>query len=258
MGTWTAPNLGKKAILASSFYDSGYDTLYAFRLGFEGAGGQILSTHVTDTPGREGGMSEFITELKRERPDFVYALYCGQDAIAFMKAWEESGLSGKIPLAGSGFFVDESLLSAHGHAAQRTRSSFPWSPVLELPENKAFVHSYRERTGRHADAFSMLGYETARLIMQAVHAVSGETRKTDALIAALGDAQFASPRGRFKMDSRTHTSRSPLYLREVERSGSSFSNKVISELNPVNDEDDLVTAMQTGFRTGWLNAYLSV
>jgi ABC-type branched-subunit amino acid transport system substrate-binding protein len=38
LGAWTAQNLGRQILMAGSFYESGYDSLYAFQRGVESAG----------------------------------------------------------------------------------------------------------------------------------------------------------------------------------------------------------------------------
>ncbi|MFT5126695.1 MAG: hypothetical protein ACI8W8_000290 [Rhodothermales bacterium] len=46
LGQWAAGSIGKRAAIASSLQDAGYDYVRAFRLGFEQAGGQIVSESV--------------------------------------------------------------------------------------------------------------------------------------------------------------------------------------------------------------------
>ena len=46
-GEWAAKNVGRKAFIAGSFYESGYDTVYAFRHGFEGTGGEVVGSYIT-------------------------------------------------------------------------------------------------------------------------------------------------------------------------------------------------------------------
>ena len=52
LGAWAARNLGRNGGVMASFYDSGHDTLMAFRHGFEEAGGRIVIEQITGTPKR--------------------------------------------------------------------------------------------------------------------------------------------------------------------------------------------------------------
>src|SRR4051794_2199436 len=55
---WAAANFGKKAFVAASMCDSGYDTIYAFRRGFEAAGGTVVGDAVTHVNPADAGLSE--------------------------------------------------------------------------------------------------------------------------------------------------------------------------------------------------------
>lgn len=139
LGRWAATHLGNKGFLAASFYESGYDSLHAFRLGVEAGGGQVVRTQVTQvTPEPENWTALFET-IRRTAPDFVGALYSGRDAAEFLSAYQASGLAGQIPLVGSAFLVDEPLLQEFGPAALSIRSSLPWAPSLQTPANEAFT-----------------------------------------------------------------------------------------------------------------------
>jgi branched-chain amino acid transport system substrate-binding protein len=242
-GRWAAQNLGQRTLMAVSFYDSGYDAPHAFRLGFEAAGGEIIHTHISHIPPSEDdNLTPLFAMIEETRPDFVYALYCGQPAADFVRAYAESGLTGQIPLAGSGFLVDEALLPAQGQTAHGIKSALPWALALDTPANRDFMTAYQTQTGRTADIFAMLGYDTARLIVEAVNAVEGDTGQTARFLETLDDAR-----------STGH-----LYLREVRQYGPTAHNAVIAELDPFPGFDERIEAERSSLKTGWLNTYLSV
>ena len=253
MGTWAADALGRRAIVATSLYDS----LYAFRRGFESAGGEILRTHVTHTPDDTGDLVSLMTSIDKDAPDFVFAQYCGSAATDFVAAYAESGLARRIPLTGTGFLVDEGLLSAQGRAALGVTSCFTWARELGSRENQSFIRAYQRTTGREADVFSVLGFDTARLIVEAVKGVGGDVTQTNRLAEALGQVTFVGPRGSFAMDPHTHSSSSPLHVREVQRWNGAIGNVSIVELEPLSERSEQGRRMQDGPKTGWLNAYLS-
>ena len=258
MGTWAAANLGKKGFVASSFYDAGYDAPYAFRQGFQRPGGEILQTYVTHTPTDSDDLSPLFAAVKSTKPDFVYASYCGQQAVDFVRAYAGSGLAREIPLVGSGFLVDEGLLPAQGRAARGIKTCLPWSNSLDTAASMAFARAYEKETRRLPDAFAVLGYDTAQLISSAVDAVGGHLRTGDGLRAALGSAEFASPRSLVRMDPHTQSATSPLYLRDVQQRRKALGNVVVSELAHVAQIDEWARSMQLGLKTGWLNGYMCV
>jgi len=246
LGDWAARNLGKKAAVAVSLYDSGYDALYAFRLGFEAAGGEIVQTCVTHLDPRDDGLAAAMTDIVRVRPDFTYGLYCGQAAADFVAAYGRAGLAGKIPLAGSAFMAADDLLPIHGEAALGAISCSPWANDAGNAAYAAFEEVYRARMGRGADLFAALGYDTGRLIAQ----TTGRGADTLAHVA------FAGPRGHLTVDTATRQTRAPLYVREARWVGGALRNVTIAELELPTDLDARLKAARSSPLSGWLNTYL--
>jgi branched-chain amino acid transport system substrate-binding protein len=257
MGAWAARNLGRRATIVSSLYESGYDSLYAFRLGFEEAGGEVVDTCVTHGPPGSLDVRGAIDAIRAAAPDFVYALYGGTAAVDFVRAYADARLARRIPLTGAGFLTDETLLPAMGAAALGIRSCLSWAADLPTAENRAFTRAYRRTTGEDPDVFAVLGYETARLITGSLAAVGGRD-PTDGLREALATAVFRAPRGQIAMHKETHVTKVPLYLREVRRRGDRAGNEVVAELGSLSDLDRRVATLRSGLKTGWLNGYASV
>jgi ABC-type branched-subunit amino acid transport system substrate-binding protein len=73
-GAWAAGSAGyRRAATVASFRESGYDTLAAFRLGLESAGGAVVSQQVSGIPGRGRSVAECLEAMRCDSPDFVYA-----------------------------------------------------------------------------------------------------------------------------------------------------------------------------------------
>jgi branched-chain amino acid transport system substrate-binding protein len=241
MGKWVAENVGKKAFVSVPDYAAGNETVSAFRNSFEAAGGQVVKVQKTPFPNM-GDPAPFLAEIKAAAPELVYSFYSGAAATTFVKAYADFGLSGSIPLTGSGFMVEQDVLPAVKDAAVGVRSSLFWARSLDNPENKKFVEDFGKRTiqggNPGANVFAMQGYDAARLIVEALNSVGGDVGKADALIEALGKVSFPSPRGTFKMDANTHNVINHLYVREVKKDGDSYSNAVIADLGEAPDPGD--------------------
>ncbi|HTZ19130.1 MAG TPA: ABC transporter substrate-binding protein [Dissulfurispiraceae bacterium] len=252
MGRWAARHLGKRVFIASSLFESGYDSIYSFRLGFKSLGGTVVETHVSHNgPGTENPAA-VMSEIRGKSPDFVFALYSGRDAVDFVRAFASSGLAGRVPLAGVPFLVDEGILNEHGLSAGGIKSCFSWSAALPSIENRQFVAAYKGRTGRTPDAFAVLGFDTAGLIAAALKGSASISQFTD----ALAHADVISPRGPLKMDPATNTMSGPLYMREVRAGTKGPENAATERLEPVSDLDGRLRSMRVAVRTGWHNAYL--
>jgi branched-chain amino acid transport system substrate-binding protein len=257
MGAWAGANLGRTALVVTSLYDSGYDALHAFRAGLASVGGAIAQTMVTHASSEVDDLEGVLATINRGRPDFVFAAYCGAPAADFVTAFARSGLAQQFPLAVSGFMVEEDLLSAQGNAALGVRSVLTWASSLDSPENTDFIAAYARRTGRPPEPLAALGFDTAQLILQATDAVGGGGRRKEHLRDALRHVEWTSPRGRLAMDPQTHSSNSPLYLREVRIQGGRPGNAVVSELDSIPELQVRTSLEHASPKTGWLNAYLS-
>jgi branched-chain amino acid transport system substrate-binding protein len=256
LGRWAAQNSGKKAFVASSFYESGYDALFAFTLGFESGGGEIIQTMVNNLPTEERDMNPVLDAINRSKPDIVFASYSGAEAVEFVHAYHHFGFDRKIPLLGSGFMVDESLLPEIGSSALGIKSCFPWSSSLNHKENTEFKYNYEKRTDKLPDSFAVLGYETAQLIKVAVDLVDGNLENTSLFRKALVNTIIKSPRGQLAMNENTQQFSSPLYLREVKQNEVGLKNEVIEVLRESHDSDYYAIESDSDMKSGWLNPYL--
>lgn len=255
MGAWSAQHLGKRAFIASSLYESGYDSSWAFELGLESHGGQVVGRSLAL---KNPGVAEVIREIAAKRPDLVYGLYSGPEAVAFVRAYGAAGLAPAIPLAGSGFLVEEESLRQLGDVAAGIKSCFSWSPDLAFPENRAFTRDYHARNTRTADAFALLGYETALLVLSAVRRTGGEKPERDSLRTALSGLQLTSPRGPLAIDPVAGSVSAPLAVREVVMQQGRALHRPIASVAPISEIDQAVRPIRTAVRTGWHNSYLCV
>ncbi|GAC1354183.1 MAG: hypothetical protein NVSMB42_11630 [Herpetosiphon sp.] len=257
LGRWSAHNMGRRAVVATSLYDAGYDSFYAFRCGFEQGGGEILATNVTHHPGESTDLPALMNQIERRQPDFVYAAYCGTPAGEFMQAYGASGLHNRIPLAAAAFMVDEQLLPAHGVNALGTRTCAPWSNAGETPASAAWSTRYAAQMGRAPDAWALLGYETAHLVLSAAAAAHGDVH-ADRVGATLRKATLNSPRGDWSMNVATQTAASSLYIREVQSSGNVLRNVIIAKAEPIADDDTRLAQLRLSVKTGWTHPYLLI
>ena len=105
-GEWAAQNLGKKAFVAASHYDAGYDSFYAFRLGFENAGGEVVDTLVSHVTPDGDDMASLRESVEGASPDFVSASYCGEPIPLTMEN-SSAGQSSRLLRRISGSDIDK-------------------------------------------------------------------------------------------------------------------------------------------------------
>jgi len=257
-GAWAANQIGKNAFITASFYESGYDSTHMFERGLERAGGAVVGRYVTHRPRVEDTFAPMLAAVKQSNPDLVYAAYSGPQALDFMRAYADAGLAGRIPLVGSGFLFDESLLQQHGQAALHSISGSAWAAELDTPENVAFTAAYRAATGQPADPFAVLGYDAAQMIADAVDATPRYANHSAQLLESLRTGQLRSPRGDVVMNHETQIGSTPFYIREVRQLRGSIINAVVARLDPIASLDIEASAIRASAKSGWLNAYLAV
>lgn len=252
LGQWAASAVGRRGVIAAACYESGYDALYTFELGFTSAGGSMLGTHITHAPGRQTDLPTLLSTIAKSQPDVVYAMYSGQAAVEFVAAYAASPLAGRVPLVGPGFLVEGDVLSQHGPAAIGLHTGLPWSSSIGTLANRDFVAAYQQTTGRAADSFAALGYDTARLIVEAARAA----HRPGDVLEAMQAVSFTGPRGPVGFAPAARSVSAPIYLRAVQRESSTLSQVTLATLPTVAPEHDDLQAFLSAPQSGWLHPYL--
>lgn len=235
-GQWAVGQFGRRAMLLSSFYESGFDTLYAAGQGIESAGGSVLDTHVTHMHPSFDRLADALDAVRSTNPDFVYTAYQGQQAVAFLHAYRSAGL--ETPLVASAFMLDSADVSVPA------RSVTPWAADLKSPENSAFLDAFGQSTGRTADSFAVLGFETGHWIGAALDTAAGNSAL---LRAAMAATRVVGPRGALTFDAASQSLTSALVVRSIDQQVKSFQAV-----------DAPVFAHRPDIKTGWITPYLSV
>lgn len=191
MGAWSAAHLGKRALIATDFLESGHDLVYAFHHGFVGAGGQNPGVHVNNSPNISDGLPELFATIRSEQPDFVYALYSGDRAKHFLEAYAQAKPG--IPLAGP------ALLTQAADSVER----YPHA------ENVIQATSWQTSSGMQYSPMALLGFEAALRLSQASNAAP---RTGEALARALAGTDIGGPRGKISAHAALADIQVPLHV----------------------------------------------
>jgi branched-chain amino acid transport system substrate-binding protein len=237
LGQWAATHHGRRGMIATSYYDSGYDTVYAFEAGFTQAGGEIVHSTITHTPANSG-FETLRTGVATHQPDFVYALYTNTLAHAFFK---EAAASLGVPVLGSPFLTENVPHST-------VYSATAWADTLQNGTNDTFVQRYTATTGITPSVFSVLGWDTGTWIANAL-AHAGTAAGT-ALQTALRSVTVDSPRGTLQNDTASQSLNGPVYLRRADGSRHQVTEALVAPTAPLFGGADAV-------RSGWIYPYLT-
>ncbi|MHA1153140.1 MAG: ABC transporter substrate-binding protein [Alphaproteobacteria bacterium] len=193
-------------------YAAGRQMMDAGAESFVSQGGEIVKDIEVPFPNVE--FQAYLSEIASIKPDAVFAFYSGGGAVKFVKDYAAAGLKDKIPLYGPGFLT-EGVSKAQGAAAEGIKTTLHYAANLDTAANKKFRADYEKAFGKAANVFSVQGFDTGSLLLQAMDAVGGDTGATDEIIAAMSGATISdSPRGAWTM-SKAHNPIQDIYLRQV-------------------------------------------
>jgi branched-chain amino acid transport system substrate-binding protein len=208
-------------------YAAGSEVIAGFTSAFEAGGGKVVGQAKTPF-GKTSDYQPFLTAIQQSGAKATFCFYSGSEAIMFVKQYQQFGLAGSIPLYGSGFLTEGSVLEQQGDAALGVQTTLHYTDQLDNPANKAFVEAYKAKYGASPSCFSAQTYDAANVLNRALGTATA--LDGDALAAALGGVGTVddSPRGPWTFDGQTP--RQNIYLRKVENVGGTLVNTVVQDL----------------------------
>lgn len=240
LGDWVAKNVSKKVAICASNYPFGTESAADFKATFTAAGGTILGNDVLPPLGTND-FSAFLPQLAATKAEAVYSFFSGSDALNYVKQFDQFGLSKDMKIVGAGFLTETDVLPDQGKSALGAYTSLHWSTALDNAANKKFMDDYAKRfPGKTVDVFAMQGYDSARVIVEALNKVKGDTSNKDQFMDAIRSVTFDSPRGRFAFDPKTQNVVNQVYFRQVRDAGGRLENTIIGKTdNPISDPENM-------------------
>ncbi len=232
MGKYVADNVSKKVVLVYANYTAGAETAEAFRQTYTG---QVLAE--VKPPLNNTDYSSYIAQIRAANPEAIYFFLSGTDAVNFFTQAAQVNLFQSIKVTGSGFGVEQDVTQATGDRSPiGAITGLHWAYTLDNKENRDFVEAYKKKYGRLADVFAMQGFDTARVIVEALNAVKGKTDDVNAFLKAIAAVTFNSPRGPFRFDANSNNVVNTIYVRELRRDPTlGIVNRVTGSLGAVAD-----------------------
>ncbi len=203
----------------------GHEQLGGFQRVFEDAGGRVVQK--TWVPLNAMDFAPYLGQVPRDVDAVVQVFIAGQ-AVRFAKQYEESGLKDKLPLIGTGVYIDESALRSMGDEAIGTVGALVWAPTLTNPANQAFMKLAEARVKRTPAYFHAVMYSAGRWIAEAAKAVDGKVEDRARFLAAIRRASetVEDPRGPIKLDEYGNPTEN-VYILKVEKVNGRLQNTVI-------------------------------
>ena len=218
----------KKVAIAVSDYGPGIDAETAFRQTFEADGGTVIES--IRMPVRTTDFGPVMQRIRNGGADAVFAFPpAGPPTLAFVKAFIDNGLKAAgIQLLTTGDVTPEPDLPQFGDDGIGIISTYHYSRSHASPENETFLAKIREVGGRVEDVtMAAVGaFDGAHVIYKMIEATGGE-RDPEKAVAAVKGLSWISPRGPVSIDPETRHITQNVYVRSVEKQGSTYINKEI-------------------------------
>ena len=224
MGLYAQERGFRKIAFVMPNYQAGKDAVSGFMRRFQGE--VVEEIYV---PMAQLDLSAEMVRLAAVKPDAIFTFMPGGMGVALVKAYAQSGLTGKIPLL-STFTFDEATLPAQQEAALGLIGSTSWSPSLDNPQNRAFVQDFEARFGAVPSAYAMQGFDTAMLIDSAVLKTFGDTKDRARLAQALRQADFTSLRGVFRFNRNGYPIQDFYQVRAIKRPDGRYQTEIVSRI----------------------------
>lgn len=232
MGEYLAENGVEEIYVSAADYAAGQEMSADFKAGFTSAGGEVVGEAYA--PLGTNDYSTYLTKIKQANPEGSWSFFAGSDAVRFVQQYAQSGLKENTTLYGTGNLVDSDTLNAQKEAAVGAQTALFYASTLDNPENEEFIEKFEKQFDRQPSVYAVQGYDAAWLIGEALKATEGDTEDADALIEAMENVEFESPRGPMSLDEN-HNPVQNIYIREAQEQDGEIQNVVIDTIENVKD-----------------------
>lgn len=230
MGTHLAgTGAGESVFLIAPDYAAGTEVIEGFKAAYT-AGGGTIAGEVKPPFGTTSDYQPFLSTIQGSGATATFCFFSGAEAITFVRQYQQFGLAGAIPLYGSGFLTEGSVLPEQGAAALGVQTTLHYTDQLDNPANTAFVEAYTTAYGESPSTFAVQTWDAANVLDRAL--ATATALDGDALATALGGIGTVedSPRGPWEFDGQTP--RQNIYLRTVQDDAGTLVNAVAEDLGP--------------------------
>lgn len=235
LGEYAAEKVGKRAAVVGANFVAGKQMAGAFRAGFEAKGGKVVE-EAWPAMGT-ADFSTVFTGLRRIEGelDAVWSFIPGSGTVNYTNQYAQAKL--KPVNMGPQSNADDFFFKAMGDNAVGVIGSGHYVVTMDSPRNKAFVEAFRKRYNRLPAAVDVQGYDSGRLMIEAVKRVKGNLSDKQAVRKAMLDAEIDSPRGYFKIDPTSGNVIQNIYITKVVKRGDTLAHEVLHTVQKVQDRD---------------------
>lgn len=260
LGDWAYKQFGDKGTVITPIYDSGYHLQSAFRQGAVMAGARELDIHVLKYNPEGSQVTEKIQELflqlKKEKPSFIHALFCGNEALEFYDEFCKSGLNKQIPLIVSAHMASDEILKQVKNLDLNLYSASMWNYHSKEKANMKFKKRVADFAGQKPNFYTLLGYETGLLFEKLIP----EFRKRDwsEIKKRLKTETIEGPRGKRSFYLNSEYATPVIDIEKIGFHANAATKIVIEQGTAMQYDHETYEKIHKENVSGWQNPYLCV
>jgi branched-chain amino acid transport system substrate-binding protein len=182
--------------------------LSGFFTGTYTAGGGAVAKEQSYSSGDNDFRAQ-LTSIKAVRPEVVFLPGSSPEVSLILKQARQLGLN--MPFIGCEAWDSPTLIQVAGSAANGCFFSNQFSAEDPNPEVQDFAKVYQEKFGDRPDNFAALGYDAARVVLDAIKR-AGSTESTAIRDALAQTKNFPGVSGSITIDSKRNASKPVLIL----------------------------------------------
>jgi branched-chain amino acid transport system substrate-binding protein len=175
-----------------------------------------------------------IAQIMAYKPDLIFFGGMYSQVAVFAKQLNDRGLSMPI-LSGDGIDSSEYERLAGSAAARNTYYTTVAGPVSAFPEAKAFLETYKAKTGKTAEGFSIYSYDCANVILAAlessIKAKGGKLPSREEVAKAVRATKLKGLTGTIEFDSKGDIKVADYFVMKVAGVGDWSKNAMLKNIS---------------------------
>lgn len=250
---WAVGKFGPKTAHTTYFYEAGFDIFNNFSNGLSKAKGEVAFNLVSPFDPDPNDFVGLQNAMKNESIDFLYAQYSGKDAVRFLNNWVNSAENGNQNIVTSGVLMNKEILEQVNGIPKNVHNVISWEPTLDNEKNRDFVKRYEERSENPVNYFSLLGFECAGSICEAMKNEKWSPKGTDQFNSIL-ESRFEGPRGLRDFNNVLQSTQSESFVFTLNEDGGTFCE---AHLGVLENKEQYLADQKINFNpSGWFQPYL--
>ena len=250
-GVYAAKTYGKKAAMASSYYDGGYQHSAAFVQGFMDEGGEIANYFVAQMDYKEETYAAMLDGIRECNPDVVFTLFSFKEGIKVMEILSKSDLNGKVPFMAIPLLTDETI-NKEDLKLEKMLSVASWSFSDDNPQMKAFIEESKSAYNKPPNIMGLLGYEIGQALAMTINTHEGIPANFS---EAFKKYPLDSPRGTLTYNKYNESQVDSFKIRKFQFNQVGYHNVVIETMD-ASFSENLYSKFEEQPYAGWQNPYI--